>query len=261
MNSPVALITGAASGIGRQLALDLARDGYAIAAVDLLRDGLVALAEELDKAKVRHAWAVADVTDMTALQAAVTDLEARLGPTDLLLASAGVGIETTGLNYRADDMAKVIGVNLIGVSNSIAAVLPGMLARRRGHLVGLSSVASFRGLPRLLGYSASKAGLNALMDGLRVEVQDHGISVTTICPGWVRTPMTAPIRGKLDYLMDVDAAAWHIHYAIKNRLAFYAFPRPMVWRLRLLTWLPRSWQDRIVKRMLGQMKVRVEPDR
>src|SRR5579884_515992 len=137
--SPVALITGAGSGIGRQLALALARDGYRIAALDLQPAGLESLAKELS-----CATAVADVTEPASLNAAVADLETRVGPTDLLIASAGVGIETSGLNYRADDIAKVINVNLIGVSNSIAAVLPGMLQRGRWHLVALSSVASFR---------------------------------------------------------------------------------------------------------------------
>src|SRR5688572_22957611 len=104
----VALITGAASGIGRQLALDLARDGYAIAGIDLAQDGLASLEAELQKLNARCSWAVADVTDVDGLQRAATDLEARLGPTDLLIASAGIGVETSGLDYRAADVARVI---------------------------------------------------------------------------------------------------------------------------------------------------------
>src|SRR4051794_22406607 len=95
---PVALITGAASGIGRQLAILLARDGYRIAAIDLQADALAKLAQELG-----CVTAVADVTDAAALAATVGELEGRVGPTDLLIASAGVGIETSGLAYSAED--------------------------------------------------------------------------------------------------------------------------------------------------------------
>ncbi len=253
--SNVSLITGAGSGIGRQLALALGREGYRIAALDLQPAGLDALAEELKG--VACATAVADVTDSARLNAAVADLEGRLGPTDLLIASAGVGIETSGLNYRADDIAKVINVNLIGVSNSIAAVLPGMLQRGHGHLVALSSVASFRGLPRMLAYCASKAGLNSLMEGLRVELQPRGIAVTTICPGWVRTPMTAQIKGKLDYLLEVEDAAREIVGAIQRKAPIHVFPRRMRWRMRVMGWLPVTWQDRLIRKMLGRLQTEV----
>ncbi len=122
-------------------------------------------------------------------------------------------------------MARVIDVNLTGVANSVAAVLPGMIERRRGHLVAISSVASLRGLPRLLAYSASKAGLNAFMQGLRTEVKPLGLDVTTVCPGWIRTPMTAPLHAKLRDMMEMEPAIRHILHAIETKQAFYAFPR------------------------------------
>ena len=152
-------------------------------------------------------WAVADVTDRAALFAAVRDLESRLGPTDLLIASAGVGMETSALNFDAAVFETVVRVNLIGVANSVAAMLPGMLERKRGHLVGLSSLASYRGLPLMAGYCASKSGLNALFDALRVELKPHGIATTTVCPGWIRTPMTANLRIPVPKMLDVTDAA------------------------------------------------------
>jgi short-subunit dehydrogenase len=253
---PFALITGAGSGIGRQLARTLAQEGYRIAALDLVPAGLEPLAEELKQLGATCATALADVTDAAGLGAAVADLEVRLGPIDLLIASAGVGLETSGLNYSAADVARVINVNLIGVSNSIAAVLPGMLQRRRGHIVALSSIASLRGVPRMLAYCASKAGVNALMEGLRVEVRPRGVDVTTICPGWIRTPMTAAIRGRLDHLMDVEDAAREIVVAIKKKRLLHIFPRPMRWRMRLLGCLPARWQDHLLRKMLGRMQTR-----
>jgi short-subunit dehydrogenase len=249
----IALITGAASGIGHALAKSLAQRGWSIAALDLNEPGLVALATELTAQQKRCAWAVADVTRADELHAKVRELEAALGPIDMLIASAGIGIETSGLDLRAADVARVIDVNLIGVTNSIAAVLPGMIARRRGHLVALSSVASFRGLPRLLAYSASKAGLNTFMDGLRVELRSTGVHVTTICPGWIRTPMTAALHGKLPNMLELDNAVERMVRAIERKRPFYAFPRALAWQLRILNCLPRSWGDALLARMVRQM--------
>src|SRR5437868_1298356 len=141
----VALITGAASGIGRALAVALAQRGYAIAALDCREEGLATLAAQLGSEKRRCAWQVADVTQADALAEKVRLLEDAVGPTDLLVASAGIGLETSAADLKPADIAQVINVNLTGVANSIAAVLPGMRQRRSGHLVAMSSVASFRG--------------------------------------------------------------------------------------------------------------------
>src|SRR4051812_5094117 len=122
---PVALITGAGSGIGRALALLLAQEGYAIAGIDLQEDGLRSLGDELHAQHKPFAWSVADVTDAEGLIQATREVEARLGPIYLLVANAGILIKTTAVNYSIEDMTQVINVNLIGVSNSIGAVLPG----------------------------------------------------------------------------------------------------------------------------------------
>jgi short-subunit dehydrogenase len=153
------------------------------------------------------------------------------------------------LSYKAEEAAALMNVNLIGVSNSIAAVLPGMLERKRGHVVGLSSLASFRGLPRMLAYCASKAGLNALLAGLRVEVKPYNVTVTTICPGWIRTPMTAHIQNPRVQKLELEAAVQEIAGAIHRRVAFFAFPRSMARRLRFLNWLPLGLADRLVASM------------
>jgi len=245
----VALITGAGSGIGRQLAIDLAKEGWAVSGVDLHEEALQKLAAQL--AGRSFAWAIADVTDRDALGHAVSDLEEKQGPVDLLIASAGVGSETSALAYSAEDVETIIRVNLIGVSNSVAAVLPGMIERRRGHLVVLSSLASYRGIPRMAGYCASKAGVSALMEAIRVEVKPLGIAVTIICPGWIHTAMTADLDLRDQPVMDVDVAARHIRQAIRRRLPVYAFPRAAARRLGFLRLLPPSLSDWLLGRLLG----------
>lgn len=247
----VALITGAASGIGRQLALSLAAEGAAVAAVDLDADGLKSLGEA--HGGKPFASAVADVTDLAAIRAAARDLETRLGPADLLIASAGIGRETSALAFRAEDVEAQVRVNLIGVANSIDAVLPGMLSRRRGHLVAISSLASYHGLPIMAGYCASKAGVNNLMDGLRAELRPRGIVCTTICPGWVRTPLTESIRVPHTAMMPVEVAARKIVNAIRRRRAFYAFPSSTRWSVRLLRYLPTGIGDWLARRAVGRL--------
>jgi short-subunit dehydrogenase len=245
----VALITGAGSGIGRELARTLAAEGTAIAAIDKKPEGLTELADEFQRTNRTMAWEVADVTDALTLRQKVGELEERLGPVDLLIANAGVGLETSALCLQPEDVTTVLQVNLLGVAHSIAAVLPGMLKRRSGHIVGISSLASFRGVPRMLAYCASKSGVNAFLEGLRVEVKPYNIAVTIICPGWVKTPMTANIRGPRLDLMEADAAAKLIVGAIRKRRKFFAFPNSLAWRLRLLRWLPCSVSDWLIAKM------------
>ncbi len=250
MRYHVVLITGAGSGLGRELARQLAADGTAIAGIDRHVDGLQALAAELQAQGKRIAWAQADVTDAAGLRAQVSALEQSLGPIDLLIACAGIVMETSALDLKADDVATVIQVNLLGVAHSIAAVLPGMVERRCGHVVAISSLAALRGMPRLLAYCASKAGVNALMDGLRVEVKPHGIVTTTICPGWIRTPMTEKMKRPPPNMLTVEVAARRILSAIRRRRAFLAFPPSLAFRLRVLRWLPRGLSDWLVSRMV-----------
>jgi NAD(P)-dependent dehydrogenase (short-subunit alcohol dehydrogenase family) len=251
----VVLITGAGSGIGRQFALSLAAEGARVAALDRNAGALEAL--EADIKGRPFARAAADVTDAAAVASAVADLEARLGPTDLLIASAGLGKATPAREYQADVVADLVRVNLIGVSNSIGAVLPGMRQRKSGHLAALSSLASYHGVPHLGGYCASKAGVNALLDSLRVELRPFGIAVTTLCPGFVRTPMTEvdDVPGFIR-MMTVEDAVRRMIDALRRRRPFFAFPARDVWQVRLLRYLPRPIADWLAARHLRRLEQR-----
>ena len=248
----VAFVTGAGTGLGKQLAVNLAREGAAIAAVDLNPEPLKDLAQELPGTKV--AWAVADVRDRRGLEDATVQLTKQLGPIDILIANAGIGIETSALQFRSADIEAQISVNLIGVANSVGAVLPAMIERRSGHLVAISSLASYRGLPRMLGYCASKAGVSSLMEGLRVELLPLGIAVTTICPGWIRTALTANINIPHPYMMELPFAAERIVKAIVHRQPYLAFPRKALRQVQLLKWLPAGLSDRLTLKVLRRLE-------
>ena len=263
----VALITGAGGGLGKALALELARTrhlsigtdlrpafpGCAIAGVDLRPEGLAELEGELAAVGARAATATADVTDADGLRTAVAALEERLGEIELLIANAGIGRENSALAFSAADFEAQVRVNLLGVANSVAAVLPGMLRRGRGHLVAISSLASFRGLPLMAGYCASKAGVNALMDALRVELRPRGIFATTICPGWIRTPLTAGLNIPPRQLLEPAEAARRIVRAIRRRAVLYAFPASAAWQIRLVRWLPARLSDWLVARLMRRL--------
>jgi NAD(P)-dependent dehydrogenase (short-subunit alcohol dehydrogenase family) len=248
----VVLITGAASGIGRQLALTLAAEGARIAALDRQAEALDRLTADLKGGAV--AGAVADVTDLSVVRTAAAQLEGQLGPTDLLIASAGIGIETPAEAFRAEEFAAQIQVNLVGVINSIDAVLPGMIERKRGHLAALSSMASYRGLPHMGGYCASKAGLNSLFDALRIELRRFGIAVTTICPAWIRTPLTTPLNLPDRDMMEVEDAARRIVSGLRARKPFLVFPTSTAWQARLLRHTPRPISDWLTRQWARRMR-------
>jgi NAD(P)-dependent dehydrogenase (short-subunit alcohol dehydrogenase family) len=256
-NSQVTLITGAAGGLGRQLALELSARGAVIAATDLHPEGLERLLGDLKARNGAGAWEIADVTDPAALGRAVAAFEKKLGPVEILVANAGIGIEMRILDFKAEDFARQVQVNLIGVANSVAAVLSGMLARGHGHLVAISSLASYRGLPLMAGYCASKAGVNSLMDALRLELP-KGIACTTICPGWIRTPLTADLPleiPKLD-IMEVEDAARRIVHAMERRQPFYPFPWRVAWPVRLGQFLPTRLGDALTRLVLKRHRPR-----
>jgi len=231
----VVLITGAASGIGRELARQLATEGAKIGGLDLQADGL---------AGQPFAHAVADVTDRVALNAAVRDLESKLGPADLLIAAAGIGRETLAAADHAAEVEATVRINLIGLANSFYAVLPGMIERKRGHLVALSSLASYAGLPRMAGYCASKAGVNALCDAFRVELRPHNVDVTILCPGFIKTPMTEKIAARsMPRMLELPDAVRRMVAAIRARKRFVAFPTGPWFQVCLLRYLPRWAAD------------------
>jgi short-subunit dehydrogenase len=247
------MVTGAGGGLGRQLAILAAEHGVTVVGVDIREAGLKELADLLAARNQAFHWAVADVTDAQGLAARVHELEAKSGPLDLAIANAGIGKETSALALNAEDMAEVINVNLLGVANTLAAVLPGMIERKRGHVVAISSLASYRGLPRMLGYCASKSGVNALMEGARIELEPLGLKVSTICPGWIRTPLTEPLAKALPKMLSVEAAAAEIWRAIRAGKRFHAFPPSMVWQGRFLSCLPSRWRDKAIRNIFKRL--------
>jgi NAD(P)-dependent dehydrogenase (short-subunit alcohol dehydrogenase family) len=245
----VAVVTGASSGIGAALARQLAADGARVGLIALPDDALEAEAEAIRARGGTAVAAAADVSDPAAIRTALNRLTDELGPVDLLILNAGIGLGTPASSFSAEAFERMVRVNLLGAAYAIEVTLPQMLERRRGHLVGMSSLSSFRGQPFVSGYCATKAGLAILLEGLRIELRDKGIAVTTVRPGFVRTPMTAGFRSPR-FIMDVEPAARIILSGIKARRPEVRFPWQMEWLMRLGSSLPCTVYDRLVAAMM-----------
>ena len=241
----VVLITGASSGIGRALALELGRRGARLGLTARRGEELLKLSEEIERAGGEALALPADVRDPAAMNDAAATVRERWGRVDVLVANAGMSSTTAGTKLNASEVGDVISVNVLGVVNSVAAVLPGMLERRAGHLVAISSLASYRGMPKSGAYSASKAAVSTLFESLRVDLRQSGIDVTTIHPGFVRTPLTAGRKKKLPFLLEPDDAARRIIRAVERRARTYAFPWQLASLVRVIKHLPGRLYDRL----------------
>ena len=235
----VTFITGASSGIGRALALRLAKGGDSVALAARRGELLEDLASEIEASGQRALALSCDVASQESVETAVAECVEKLGPIDRLVVNAGVGGPTPGTDFVTRHVERIFQVNLMGAVYTIGAVLPSMVERGSGHIIGVSSVAGYRGLPGVAAYNASKAGFSSLLESLRMDLRPHGIAVTTVCPGFVRTPMTDQNRFKMPFLVEVDDAARIIARAIEARRAFCAFPWPMAFAMSIVRRIPR----------------------
>jgi short-subunit dehydrogenase len=247
---PVALMTGAAGGIGQATARLLAARGYRLALIDRAEQPLAALADELGQYGAAVGVQAVDVRAPGAVKEAVSVLERTLGPTDVLVACAGVGTLSSALDLDIEGFRTMLEVNVLGVAATIEAVLPGMFTRGKGHIVGIASVAGYRGLPWMPGYSASKAALATYLEGLRPALKRRGVRITTVYPGFVRTAMTAgtPFRRPVKMLEPADAARYLVG-AIIRRPRDASFPLSAALGMGLLRRLPGRLFDRLMDRI------------
>jgi short-subunit dehydrogenase len=245
----VVLITGASSGIGRALAVELARRGAHLGLVARRADVLNEIVSELSSGNKGKAIAIpADVQDAESMRRAAQKLISEFGDIDVLIANAGIGVTNPGTEFDAAKFSSVIDVNMIGAANSVAAVLPEMIQRGDGQLVAISSLAAYRGLPKSAAYCASKAGLSAMFESLRLDVAPRRISVTIIHPGFIKTPLTAGRQAKLPWLMEVEDAVKKMIWAIEKRKKSYAFPWQLASIVRAGMIMPNFMYDWISSR-------------
>jgi short-subunit dehydrogenase len=246
--SKVVMITGASSGIGRGLALELAKRGARLGLLARRADLLDQLEAEIRAAGGEAVALPVNVEDQAAVRKAAERLRSEFGPIDILVANAGVGGNSDALKLNSEDFSKVVGVNLIGVVNCVTAVVPEMVAQGHGQLVAISSLAAYRGLPKSAAYCASKAAVSILFESLRLDLNPKGIDVTIIHPGFIKTPLTAGRHAQMPFLMELDDAVKKILTAIAKRKKSYAFPWQLATIVRMGMIMPTFIYDQISRR-------------
>jgi len=246
VSGPKVFITGASSGIGAALAAHYSRQG---AVLGLCARRLAPTQALLSALRADGACYPADVTEAPALQAAAADFVRRFDVPDIVIANAGVGAGT--LTENPEDLPvfrRIMDTNVLGMVVTFQPFVEPMRARGSGTLVGIASVAGFRGLPGGGAYSASKAAAITYLESLRVELHGSGVSVVTICPGYIRTPMTATNRYRMPFLIDADEAARRMARVIAAKRRFAVVPWQMALVSVALRCLPRWLFDRLFAR-------------
>lgn len=243
----LAWITGASSGIGRAVALKLADRGWRVAVSARSLEKLEALARE--RPGLIHAYPL-DITDGKALRDAVEDIEKSLGPIDLALFSAGGYVRESARRFDAEKLAELFNLNVVGTGHALEAVMASMIARGRGHIAVIASVAGYIGLPGGGIYGATKSALITLCEALRPQLEREGIVLQVINPGFVDTPMTKTNDFPMPFLINEDEAADAIIKGLESSRFEIVFPWKMKVAMKLLAALPYPLSLAVTRRML-----------
>ncbi|HKG46439.1 MAG TPA: SDR family NAD(P)-dependent oxidoreductase [Pyrinomonadaceae bacterium] len=244
----IVMITGASSGIGRGVALEVAARGAHLALLARREDLLNEIVSEARARNIKAVAANADVRDVKAVREAADRFRKELGPIDILIANAGIGTADHAVRLTPEHAANVIGINVLGAINSVAAVLPEMVERKQGRLVAMSSLAAYRGLAKSAAYCASKAALSSYFESLRIDLRHTGVGVTIIHPGFIKTALTAGREAKMPYLMELEDGVKKIVSAIEREKRTYAFPWQLATIVRATRLMPAAMYDWIAER-------------
>ena len=249
------VISGASSGIGLALARHYLEHGATVAALARRGELLQTLAAEFPDKVLCYAL---DVRDASAILQAAGDFMTRVGVPDIVIANAGVSRGTL-TEYVEDEAVfqNVMDVNVLGMVKTFQPFLASMRKAKQGTLVGIASVAGFRGLPGSSAYSASKAAAISYLESLRVELHGSGVKVVTLCPGYIKTPMTDSNTYPMPFILDVDVAVKRMARVIERGVSFAVVP----WQMGVVGWLmkrlPRWLYDRLFAKAPHKSRGRV----
>lgn len=249
-------ITGASTGIGRQLALDYGRQGAQLWLLSRSEEKLTVLAEEIRAAGGEAHMLPCDATDEPAFLEAMGIAQKESGGFDLVIANAGWGGR---MKYPGDRnievLNEVIDLNFRAATQTLEFFARFMVIAKHGHLVGVSSIAGFRGAPGSAAYSATKAALITYIESMRLSLNPFGVHITDIRPGFVRTPMTEKNVVPMPFLMDVDVASAKIRKAIARKRKRFAFPWQMAVFIHLIKAAPDFLYDWLAAVTFGKQAV------
>ena len=245
------LITGASSGLGAALALAYAGAGQRLVLVGRDDVRLQQVATQCRAKGANVETQLADVRDADAMRRIVEAADAAM-PLELVIANAGISAGTFSGEKDLTAAQAVFDVNVDGVLHTVHPVLPHMIARKRGQIAIISSLASIIPLPGAAAYSASKAAVRYYGEALRGHLKRHDVSVSVVCPGWIRTPLVSVNRFPMPFMLSAEDAAERIKRGLLRRSTRISFPWPLYFALRLFEALPASWVNALGRALPGK---------
>ena len=249
MTSRCVWITGASSGIGLALAERMMRDGWIVAGSARSERALQELAATHEGRFFAYPL---DVTEKSAASDVVARIRADRGRLDLAVLAAGTHKPIEIENFCTNTFRDLIDINLMGVINCLAAVMPGFVAERSGHIAIVSSVAGYGGLPTASAYGATKAALINMTEALKPDFDRNGLKLQLVCPGFVRTPLTDKNTFSMPFLMEPEDAAEAFYRGLQSDRFEISFPRIFAIILRFINMVPYRLYFRMVKRGTGK---------
>jgi NAD(P)-dependent dehydrogenase (short-subunit alcohol dehydrogenase family) len=250
----IAWVTGASSGIGRALSLELARQGYTVAVTARSAEEFTPMVAEAGELAGRILPFPGDVTDETAMAEVVDRIEKEAGPIALAVLNAGTYLAAIGDRLSTANFVNTYKLNVFGAVNCLVPLVEHMKARRRGQIALVASVTGYFGMPSTAAYGASKAALNNMAEALKFDFDKLNIRIQVINPGFVDTPLTRKNTFQMPALMKVDSAALKLADALKHGGFESSFPRRFTWFLKFLRILPQPLRFRLINRITGWHK-------
>lgn len=247
-----AWITGASSGLGRALALNMARDGWLVAASARRPDELESLARAAEGTPGAVRPVPLDVTDNAAVAVGVARIEREIAGISLAVLNAGTHQPVHAQSLKSATFRDLIELNLMGTVNCLEQVLPPMIERRAGRIALVASLAGYRGLPTSAAYGMTKAGLINMAEALKPELERFGVQLQIVNPGFVRTPLTDRNPFPMPFLMEPEDAAAAFYRGLQSDRFEIVFPRRFAAILKLLRCLPASLAFAVTRRLVPE---------
>lgn len=255
-----AWVTGASSGIGKALALDLAGEGFTVYITARSEDALAELAQQSDGLKGRIIAAPGDVTDTDAMAAIAGRIDGDGNGLALAVFNAGVYLPVHGETLKVSDFDKSFAVNLSGVVNGLVPAIERMKARGCGQIAIVSSVTGYGGMPTSAAYGATKAALINMAESLKFDLDKFGVRIQVINPGFVDTPATEDNAFEMPALLQPEEAAKRIAKGLKSGSFEITFPRRFTYVLKALQFLPYPAYFWLMNAATGWKKRPLETD-
>ena len=253
MDARTAFITGASSGIGKALALRLAREGVEVGLAARRTEQLEGVAQLIRQSGGRAQVFALDVRQPKAVFETMQRADDIMQGIDLVIANAGLANNRRAQKFRWAECEDMLAVNVTGAAATLTALLDRMIARDRGHLVGVSSLAGMRALPGMAAYTATKAFLSRFLEGLRIDLSGSNVHITDVRPGFVSSEMTEHYKTTgqpMPFLVSAEAAANIITESIISKEPVIAFPWQMKRLMQTATLLPETvWRKSVRKIM------------